>query len=1357
MMIKKQLACLLLSFVFSLQVLPVMAAPQINTDARVSYDTSGTVTVNISASQAPLAGEDIPEHRKNEAVYNIVRYTVSIKNSNEEYLVIDGGYTDETGKSEITYDVSASADSGRYSWECVVDGTSYEGSFRHINPTQAASAVERLNNGESLDAVIRTDGDKLGITYEEFSAVPGLEKWYDIYTAGNNSLEAAGFFKIYTQSEIKAKIANSKSDDVTRELIKENEKLIGFDYSQLEKETDAVNNDTITLLTSGANTADSLAKEIEICLGLSKLNNSQSSAWNIYADILVNTYADAFGIDVEAYNNKSNKSDIIKSVMANSYTSLSALVSAYNSALANVGKDNPNTTTGGGVPSGSATSGKGTTSITGGSKPVLDVTNPKFSDVSTDHWAYTYIVAMSRDGIVEGANGVFNPNQNVTRGEFAKIVQKAFYPKETADETAFNDVSSSDWYFNSVAVLASKGIINGVGEGIFAPNDTIKRQDMAVMFGRLADDLGISISAGSAEFKDIDSISDYAIDAVNRLASAEIISGDDEGNFMPQAMLTRAQICKLVYVFREYIGEKKATQSITFKMTDGELLSEVMRSIGIEDDFQSEKEMTAQEAENVFAALLSDQNPPTLENAYETVSSNQTAERLLKIMGYEPVIEALGGYRSHAMNLGIFKNCVSSDTPMTKQQFYTMIFDAIRLPLWSRENNKMSYSDDSILSLYHDIYKDKGTVTANRFTALSSNDYVGKDKIKIDDVIYKLEDINSESLLGRKVEFYYKATDDDEPQIVAIRVDEKGYKEFSINNDDIVSISGNTITYKRSDGVLKKITLENGYDLIVNNEYISDFDNLKDYILQDGSITLLDNSGKGWNMAIVKNYELMITSGISSSENVIYTNKGTISYNDMDDDVCVTVMLVDSDDTIREAEFDEIKPKSVLSVSRSQNGRYLYIISSEKTAEARIQSKSDDKIITAKGEEYDICGGVSISDINIGKVYTLYLDRVGRVADYDTNEKSYEYGYVVNAWQSEDGDTMSFTLFTQTGEKELTTKETVILDGERESASSSTVMDRFIANGNVQRQLIKYKLNSDGYIDALVTVSASNTTASDDTLIQNESEHSMQYADRMNSMDGRYLLNNAFIIGIPNGYEGDASRYVSGHSFENFSKHSVDIYDTDDDMFVGAMIYKTDNNAYVPEIKETSTVGIIKNITRGIDIDGAETDVVEMYTNGGYKKYAVSALYTSYKPYSDSNPTIKPGDVILYAINNDGEISGVVKRFDYSTKSVPQKSNGSYQMYGGTVYSKTDNFMTLVSGSNYDFDNRVVVPINVTKTYMVTVSVSEDGSYIIENIESGSANYINPIRDSSGTPSYVFAHTQYHGTVMSTVIYNEKN
>ena len=51
-MIKKQLACLLLSFVFSLQVLPVMAAPQINTDARVSYDTSGTVTVNISASQA---------------------------------------------------------------------------------------------------------------------------------------------------------------------------------------------------------------------------------------------------------------------------------------------------------------------------------------------------------------------------------------------------------------------------------------------------------------------------------------------------------------------------------------------------------------------------------------------------------------------------------------------------------------------------------------------------------------------------------------------------------------------------------------------------------------------------------------------------------------------------------------------------------------------------------------------------------------------------------------------------------------------------------------------------------------------------------------------------------------------------------------------------------------------------------------------------------------------------------------------------------------------------------------------------------------------------------------------------------
>lgn len=1359
MRIKKQLACFL-SSVLLLQVPPVLAAPQLSTDARVSYDTSGSVTVTVSASRAGVSSS--AEHRVNEDIYNIVRYTVSVKNDNEEYLVMDGGYTDETGKTEITYDVSSSADSGRYGWECVVDGTKYSGSFRHINPTQAAPAVARLNNGESLDSVIKTDGDKLGITYEEFSAVSGLEKWYDTYTVGKNSLSAAEFLNVYTQSEIKATIANKKSDEVTRSLIKENEKLIGFDYARFENESDSISNDAITLVTSGANVAESLAKELEICLGMSKLNNNRNSAWNVYEKILIDDYSDAFGIDVDDYDNKSNKSDIIKSIMKGQYTSINALVSAYNDAVSNVGKEKPAGGGGGGgesgTPTGSATSGTVTAIVPTVTQKPSSEAKTVFSDVSTAHWAYQYILAMNASGIVEGNDGSFAPDRNVTRAEFAKIIQTAFYPNEKATVSAFDDVTSNDWYFNSVAVLASKGIIKGVDDNMFAPNDGIKRQDMAVMFCRLADDLEISINSGSAELKDFDTISDYAADSVKKLVGAGIISGDDDGNFMPLSMLTRAQVCKLVYVFRDFIGEKKVTQTVEFKMTDYELMSRIMTSVGIEDDFQSTSEMTAQEAENAFAALITNSEATNLDDPYASISSNKAAERLLQIMGYEPFIENLGGYKNQALNLGLFKNCVSSDSPMTKQQFYTMLFDAVRLPLCKIEDKSMSYSDDSILSQYHDIYKDKGIVTANRFTSLSSNNHVGKDRIKIDNVLYKTEDINSESLLGRKVEFYYKTVDGDDPEIVAVRVDESGYDEITISNEDIESISGNVITYEKPDGTLKKITLANGYDLIVNNEYISDFENLEDYILQDGSITLVDNGSKGWSLAIVKNYELMIASGLSSNENVIYTDKGIISYDDMDDDALVTIMLVDNEDTIREAEFDEIKPKSVLSVSRSRNGRYLYIIASEKTAEERIESISDDEIFTAKGSIYEICSGVSVSDMELAKVYTLYLDHAGRVADYDTDEKKYEYAYVVNAWRSDDGDSMGFTLFTQTGVKRLSTKSTVTLNGEKQSAVSNKVAGTFITSGGtIQRQLIKYRLNSENYIDSLVTAATGNTIATDDTLTLNESDQSLQYADRMNSMDRRYLLNNAFIIGIPNGYENDASRYVTGHSFENFTNHSVDIYDTDDDMMVGAMTYKTDNNAYIPEIKETSTVGIVKSIIRGVDAEGMETDVVRLYTSGSYKEYAVSSLYTSYKSHFGSDATINPGDVILYAINNNGDISGITKRFDYSTKSVPQKTNGSYQMYCGTVYSKTDSFMTLVSGTNYDFANRVVVPIDMAKTYMVTVSVKADGSYNIENIESGSALNINPIRDSSGTPSFVFAHTQYHGTVMSTVIYNEKN
>lgn len=1350
MRIKKYLVWLL-SLVLLLQVSPVLAAPQIATDARVSYDTSGKITVTISASQE-LSSSEQAEHRQNEAVYNIVRYTVSVENDDHEYLVADGGYTDASGRAEVTYDISPSANSGKYGWVCVVDGTRYDGKFRHINPMQAAPAIASLNGGADLSDVISTYSNELGITYAEFSAVSGLEKWYDTYVEGYENLTAAEFLDVYTRAEVKATIINSQSDDVTNALIKENEKLIGFEYSRLEAESEAVRRDAISLLTAGESSANSLAKEIEICIGLSKLNNNRNSAWNVYEDILVNTYANAFGIDVNAYNNKSNKSDIIKSVMNGEYTSLNSLLSSFNNALTNIGNgptDNDNS----GTESGSAISGNAPVSLPD-VKPTVSVDSESiFSDVAIDHWAYQYIAAMNASGIVQGDNGRFEPDRNVTRAEFAKIVQTAFYPNETAPEHGFTDVTSSDWYAESVAILASKGIINGVSDGIFEPNSNIKRQDMAVMFSRLADNLKLTMASGSGDIGDIDAVSDYAVDAVKKLVGAEIISGDDYGNFAPQAMLTRAQVCKLVYVFKKYVNEKQTVPSDDFKMTDYELLSSVLSYVGISDNFESENEITAQEVENILAKLVPGMNAQTLEDQYASVSSNKAAERLLKMMGYEAVIDSFGGYYTQALNIGLFDNCPSSNAPMTKKQFYTMLFDAVRLPLCVIDNGKVSYSDDSILSKYHNIYKDSGDVTANRFTAVSSNDYTAKDRIKIDNVSYKMKEMNSELLLGRKVEFYYKSAKGDNPEIVSIRVDESGYKELIIKNEDIVSISGNTINYKNSNNATKKVTLTNGYDLIVNNAYISDFESLNDFVSQDGTVTLINNDGSGWNLAIIKNYETMIASGISSTENTIYTNKGNISYNDLDEDVCITIMLATADGEIREAEFDEIKSNSVLSVCRSRNGRYLYIISSDKTVDERILSKSKDMLISAKGVEYEVCNGVSVSEIEFGILYTLYLDHNGRVAKYTTDEKQYEYGYIVNAWESEDGNSIGFTFVTPTGVKKLTTKDTVSVNGQK--LSSVVALDNFIEGDEVQRQLVKYMLDTDGYVKYLVTASTSGTAA-DDKLILNEKDVTMKYANRMESMDRRYLISDAFVLGIPNGYEADASRYVIGHSFANFANQTVDIYDTDDDMYAGVMIYKTNSNAYEPEIRETSNIGIIKNIISGIDGDGKETDMLEIYTNGGYKNYAISTLYENYVSYFDENPTIEPGDVILFETNTYGDISGLIKRFDYSAKSVPDQSKGAYEMCCGTVYSKTDKFMTLVSGNNYDFTNRTVVPLDSSKTYIVTVVTNADGSFTIERIESGLSMDINPLRDSSGTASFAFSHTNYHGTLMSNVIYNIK-
>ncbi len=179
--------------------------------------------------------------------------------------------------------------------------------------------------------------------------------------------------------------------------------------------------------------------------------------------------------------------------------------------------------------------------------PSANATNTfVFSDM-TSHWAKADVMSMYNAGIVSGVTAnTFEPDRSITRAEFATLIAKGL--KLTLETTNdFTDVKADDWFAPYVGAAAKAGIIVG-SDGKFRPNDTITREEMAVIIVKAYTYLGGKGANGAIDnFSDKAQISDWAKAYVDSAASAGLISGMGDGTFGPKANATRAQAASLVY------------------------------------------------------------------------------------------------------------------------------------------------------------------------------------------------------------------------------------------------------------------------------------------------------------------------------------------------------------------------------------------------------------------------------------------------------------------------------------------------------------------------------------------------------------------------------------------------------------------------------------------------------------------------------------------------------------------------------------------------------------------------------------------------------------------------------------------
>ena len=172
-----------------------------------------------------------------------------------------------------------------------------------------------------------------------------------------------------------------------------------------------------------------------------------------------------------------------------------------------------------------------------------------FNDIETVSWAKEAITSLASRGIISGrGNGVYAPNDGVTREEMVKLVVTAIDKEDSGAACDFADVSKDRWSYPYIAAAYDLGIINGVDDANFAPAGGITRESLAVILYRTYKQVGKDVDAERASFTDDGKISDYAKDAVDAMVTLGIMEGMGDGTFSPKTTVTRAQAAKVIYM-----------------------------------------------------------------------------------------------------------------------------------------------------------------------------------------------------------------------------------------------------------------------------------------------------------------------------------------------------------------------------------------------------------------------------------------------------------------------------------------------------------------------------------------------------------------------------------------------------------------------------------------------------------------------------------------------------------------------------------------------------------------------------------------------------------------------------------------
>lgn len=474
------------------------------------------------------------------------------------------------------------------------------------------------------------------------------------------------------------------------------------------------------------------------------------------------------------------------------------------------------------------------------------------------------------------------------------------------------------------------------------------------------------------------------------------------------------------------------------------------------------------------------QNSENLFYPENNVDLNQVYKILTTVLGYDMYAKAHGGYPGGYMDAAVEADInLPNGSDASFKNLMILLYRTAQAELYEKtlagDSFEYTKSGETILSKYHDVYFDEGTIQSISGMTILKNENTEIDTVMIKGNLYDLDiEVFTPDYLGKYVKYFY--VDNDEELSVKVMFGVAEEEDIEVAIEDILNISAEKIIYSDKSG-RQKTENTNGMLWLYNGTPVGRdlSDTLKN--LNKGSVILRDSDDDGeYDCVIIRDYKNFLVSGINTENGIIYNGLeagGKISTEEYD-------VINFFDEKGNSLTFDDVSVQNILSVGESFDKKLLNIIVSTAEFNGTLSEIADEDTIVVNETEYKIepsyIRELEDKKVFIGYVYNYKTDAFGNIAYiYDgESENPMKFGYVLKGMitDTDNGELIRLEVLTKDSEvKKMFLSEKVRIDGVRYKDIKGA-LEAFpkVEKGNIQQQMIRYELDAEGNIRTVDTL-----------------------------------------------------------------------------------------------------------------------------------------------------------------------------------------------------------------------------------------------------------------------------------------------